>query len=380
MGLTITSNTAQVLTSLAEAITEGRKSRKDEQDHALRLLQEALELFQRCLNLQEYKYEQARKEAAEAADDPRTDAIGEPSNISCTGSNVSEEEVWASVEEPITKDALLDTAIAQLETLTTLCNLSHTQGHSGLVWIEEYYRSILQGKVSYYLGATTRQHEAALAKAKFVAAISDAGFQIGRLDLLTYEREMTSAFTSPELTLASDPKGLCDRADAELSFNTSVQASVPKAQLEEIPRVASLCWKHITKALESLTAASKIPNASNLPLIHLRRGDCEMLRLRLGDAPLRYDLAIKSMPTLLRNAEIYYHGAGALGERSKDDEEVQDEADIKEALTAALAGDTQKLVKLIKLRRDLVETMVEEMKDEGLLGEEVLQKLQQLFV
>ncbi len=370
-----------MLTSLAEALTEGRKPPQEELNHALRLLKEALELFQRCLNLQEYKYEQAQEEAAQAAEEPLTiDGNVEQSNISGTRSSASEEEVWASVEEPVTKDTLLDTGIAQLETMTTFCNLGNIQGHNGLAWIEEYYQNTLEDKVNYYVGATTRQHELALAKAKFVSAISDAAFRNGRLDLLTYERELTAAFTSPELSLVGDPQGLSDRADAELSFNTNIQASVPNEHREGIPQFASICWKHITRALDSLTAASRLPDALNLPRIHLRRGDCEMLRLRLGEAPLKYDLAQKSMPTLLKNAEVFYHGAGALAKRSKDDEEEQNEAEVKEALAAALAGDTQKLMMLIKLKRDPVETTAEEMKDEGLLGEEGLQKLGELFV
>lgn len=374
--LTTASNAAQVLTSLAEAVMEGRKPTEDVRNHALQLLQEALELFQRCLNLQEYNFEQAQEKAAQAAEGPVSDSYEDPNNANGNGSTVSEEEVWASVEEPITEDSLLDTAIAQVGTLISLCKLGDMQGHHGLAWIEEYYRSTLEGKINYYLGATTRQHEAALAEAKLIAAISDAAFQMGRLDLLTYERELTAAFTSPELNLASDPQGLCDRADAELSFNTSVQAAVSNTQLDELPPIASVCWKHITKALESFTAASKIPNALNLSCIHLRRGDCEMLRLRLGDAPLRYDLAVKSMPTLLKNADTYYRGAGTLAKRSKDDEDEQNEAEIKEALTAALAGEAQRFVTLIKLERDSVETIVEEMKDEGLLGEQGLQELQ----
>ncbi len=369
-----------MLTSLAEAIMEVRKPTEDVRNHALQFLQEALELFQRCLNLQEYNFEQAQEKAAQAVEGPVSDSYEESNNANGNGSSVSEEEVWASVEEPVTEDSLLDTAIAQVETLVSLCKLGDIQGHHGLVWIEEYYRSTLEGKINYYLGATTRQHEAALAKAKFIAAISDAAFQMGRLDLLTYERELTTAFTSPELDLASDPQGLCERADAELLFNTSVQAAIHNTHLEELPQIASTCWKHITKALESLTAAFKILNALNLPRIHLRRGDCEMLRLRLGDAPLRYDLAVKSMPTLLKNAETYYRGAGTLAKRSQDDEEEQNEAEIKEALTAALAGETQRFAKLIKLRRDSVGTIVEEMRDEGLLGEQGMQELQNLVL
>lgn len=369
-----------MLTSLAEAITESGKTSEEERDHALRLLREALELFQRCLNLQEYKYDEIQEDAARAVGEPLIDGGDGVPNSSSTRSYASEEEVWASIEEPITKETLLDTAIAELGTLTTICNLGSCQDHSGLAWIEEYYRGTLQGKINYYLGATARQAEAALATAKFMSAILDAAFRKGRLDLLTYEREMTALFTSSELSPVNDPEGLCGRADAELRFNASVQTSAPNAQLEGIPQVAGICWKHITKALDSFTAASKLPNTLDLPRVHIRRGDCEMLRLQLGEAPLNFDLAMKSMPTLLKNAEVYYRGAGTLAKRSKIDADEQNEAEVKAALAAALADDTQRLTVLIKQQRGFVEMIVEEMKDESLLGEEGLQKLGPIFV
>lgn len=372
--LTFFSNTAQVSTSLAEALLEDRKQSEDERAHALRLLQEALEFLQRC------EYEQAQEDAAQMTGEPTIGKSGDPMDASGSGYDAAEEEVWTSIEEPVTKETLLDTAIAQLETLTTLCNLGDVQGHSGLAWIEEFYRNELQDKMNYYLAATSRQHEVALAKAKFASAISDAAFRTGRLDLLTYEREITAAFNNPELNPANEPQGLCDRADAELTFNTSIQSSLSTSDLDQMTSVATICWKHITRALDSLTAASKLPDALNLPRIHLRRGDCEMLRLGLGEAPLRYDLATKSMPTLLRNAEVYYRRAGALTSQSTADAEEQKEAKVKEAIAAALGGDAQRLTTLIAGRKESFQGTAQEMREEGLLGEEALQKLDGLLV
>lgn len=105
-----------------------------------------------------------------------------------------------------------------------------------------------------------------------------------------------------------------------------------------------------------------------------------MLRLRMGEAPLRYDLAIKSMPTLVRNAEVYYRAAGALAKQSKSDEEEQKEAEIKEAIAAALGGDAQRLTTLIASRKESFQGTAQEMREEGLLGEEALQKLDGLLL
>lgn len=101
-------------------------------------------------------------------------------------------------------------------------------------------------------------------------------------------------------------------------------------------------WKHLTRALDSLTAASKLPSAKNLPRIHFRRGDCEMHRRSLGSAPSAYDIAVKSAPTLLKNAEIFYRGAAKVANvEATHEEEV--EASTKEAVVAGLSGSLNRL-------------------------------------
>lgn len=293
--------------------------------------------------------------------------------ISSSTSHASEEEVWASVEEPVTKNALLDTAIAQLDTLIAICCLGSS--HTGLAWVEEYYRTTLKGKLLIYVDGSSRRHEAALAQAKLTCALSDAAFRGGLLDLSVYENELNAAFTAQDLDISNDPKSLCDKADAEVAFNSSVQAAVQQAQSTELAQISSICWKHITKALDSFTAASKLPNAQNLPYIHLRRGDCELRRLRLGDVPLDYDLAIKSAQVLLKNAEVYFRGAANLAKKDAGNEEELNEAEVKQSIVAGLAGETEKLSLLVRSRRALVESIVEDMVDDGLLGEKGLKMI-----
>ena len=376
----ISSNTAQVLTSLAEAISEGKKLSGSPRDEALRLYQESLELFQRCLNIQEFKLTQDQennRQEAHPPPPPPHDYGASVDNISSAASNASEEEVWASVEEPVTVEALLDTTIAQLDTLTAICTLGSSD--TGLAWVEDYYRTTLKDRIASYVDGSSRYHEAALAQAKLTCALSDEAFRGGRLDLLTYEEELNAAFTSQHLDLSSDPPSLCDKADAELAFNASVQAAIPQAQFTELGQISTICWKHITKALDSLTAALKLPNAQNLPRIHLRRGDCELLRWHLSDAPLNYDLAVKSAATLLKNAEVYFRGAANLAKRDAAAKEEQNEAEVKHSIVAGFAGDTEELSRLLKTRKEFVESIAKEMKDDGLLGEESLQKIEKMF-
>ena len=366
------SNTAQVLTSLAEAICEGKKPSQSPRDEALRLFQESLELFQKCLNVQESKLcRDEHNRTSEAQSPPDVD------NNTSVVSDVSEEEFWASVEEPVTHDTLLDTTIAQLDTMTAICGLGFS--YTALAWVEDYYRTTLKEKATIYLAGSTRHHEAGLAHAKFTCALSDAAFRGGQLGLPTYETELNMAFTNQDLCLSSDPQSLCGKADAELAFHASVQAALQQAQPIDMAHISSMCWKHITRALDSLTAASRLPGAQNLPRIHLRRGDCELLRLHLGEAPLNYSLATKSAPTLLKNAEVYFRSAANLAKGDTGTEEEQNEANVKQSIALGLVGDAGRLLLLVKNQKDLVETITQEMRDEGLLGEQSLLKIGNLI-
>ena len=373
----MTSNTAQVLTSLAEAISEGKRASGSPRDEALRLFQESLELFQRCFDVQEFKLDRNQENSRQQAQLPPDESSTTMDNVSGATSSVSE-EIWASVEEPVTKEALLDTVVAQLDTLTSICALGSS--HTAMAWVEEYYSTTLKVNIAHYIDGSCRRHEIALAQARLTCALSDEAFRGGRLDMSTYENELNATFANEDLDISNDPLGLCDKAEAELAFSASVQAAVHRAQTTELGQIGSTCWQHITKALDSLTAASKLAKVQNLPRIHIRRGDCELLRLHLGDAPLNYDLAVKSAPTLLKNSEVYFRGAANLAKKEVSAEEEQNEAEVKQSVVAALAGNSETLSFLVKTRRELVQSITTEMTDDGLLGEENLQGMGGLFV
>lgn len=362
--LTLASNTAQLLTSFVEAATELGYPLSSQID-GLRRLHEALELFQRCLSLQEYQLTQSENDHVS------------PTEWSCVNDDSENDttsgEAWVTVLEPVTHGSLVDTMVAQLDTLTTTCSLVIPQESSDLEWIEKNYR-MLKEKLTY-LQDTERVQEVCLANAKFLATFADASFRHGQLDILEYERELAAAFdASPNLT--NHPQGLCDQADAEITFNTSIRVSLQsRTQLSEpdTTRLNEMRWGHITKALDNLTTASKSPNADNtLSRIHLRRGDCELLRYRLGQGPRAYGIAAKSAPTLLKNAEIYYRGAAGFAMHAGVNEE-EWEALIKEAVTASLSGNSVKLQALSKAKEKAVLEIVTEMQEERLLcGEAVL--------
>jgi hypothetical protein len=142
----------------------------------------------------------------------------------------------------------------------------------------------------------------------------------------------------------------------------SVHSHNPKV----LNKSTALRWQSLSSALESLTAASKLPNAENLPKIHIARGDAEMYRWRLGRAPWDYMTSRENASTLLKNAQTYYRGATALARRDGAVNEGT-EAAVKEALVSALAGEKTKIEQLLaNTRKDLMH-VAEDMVEDGLV-------------
>ncbi|PQE18149.1 hypothetical protein CJF30_00009319 [Rutstroemia sp. NJR-2017a BBW] len=361
------SNTAQVLTSLVEAISESRGSSSED---SLTLLEEAIELFQRCLALQEYQYTESQTQA-QATFDPQgssddgqdTEEGGAP--ISEGGSQAVEDDRWATIVEPVTLDSLLDTLLAQLQTLTTLCGLMNADAGRGLAWVEEYSTPLIEEKLQKYLqGNPDREQEAGITRANFIAALADANFRVQRIDIGTYERALNDAYAS--VNVDDYPEGLCNKAEAFISYNSSLRMNFEAAQARE---VSISRWKVLTAALDSLTKASKLPTADNLPKIHLLRGDAELLRLQLGQPPSNYDIATKNGAVLAKNAEKFYRGAGTLAKNEGAKKEAE-EAAVKEALAVGLSGETGKLLELVKMQPELVRGVLEDAVDDGLVSYE----------
>ncbi|RHZ49697.1 uncharacterized protein CDV56_105843 [Aspergillus thermomutatus] len=364
-------NTAQVLTSLAEAATDTKHPSDEQLSGAIKLLQEAIELFQRCLVLQEMRYtelqeqlkqmesgymgppEEEMKQAQEAMDTAGESDPSEP------------QEQWAAVIEPVTKNTLVDTAVAQLDTLTTLSNLLTFNPGVGLAWVEEYSSDLLQ-KIPVYLEGSERQYEASLARAKFICALNELVYRSGRIEVETYHREIMRAF-GPDLDISTDPDGLCSKADALTSFNTALTDLPPSHDAEAFAKSLDLRWQSLSTALDALTKASKLPDADNLPKIHLARGDVEMHRWRLGLAPWEYAMAQQNTSTLLRNAQTYYRGAAALARRDGAMEETRD-GTCKEAIAAALDGQKDKLEQLKAAAPKELTAVAQDVVEDGLLA------------
>lgn len=352
------------------------------------MFQEALKLFQSCLQMQELEYTQTVGLAGESIGSINANQDGDNEMMGDSASDASADGSWAAIIEPVTKDTLLDTIIAQLDTLTAICNLIGSPGATEPSWIEKYHRTTIRDKITAYSPPNdpARQQELILTTAKFTCALADAGFRTHQLDLAAYEHELNAAFP-PSQTLSQNPQALCDLADAELAFSASIHAAVPHSP--GASSNAALRWTHLTRALNALSTAAALLHAQNLPRIHLRRGDCELLRRGLARRPLLYDVAVRSAATLLRNAEVYYRGAAAVARSERvtyyngddvDDEDVELEALAKEAVACALRGDDSKVDSLQagteRGGRGLgIGNVVDEMRDEGLVGGDELRDL-----
>lgn len=210
--------------------------------------------------------------------------------------------------------------------------------------------------------STSPAPETLLTLAQFTAALSDANFRARRIDTRTYATLITNAF---KLDLTTNPEGLVAYAEVLITYSNSVR-DLPEANLNG---VQGSRWEFLTLALQCLLDASKIPGAEDVAKIHLVRGDCELLRYQLGREG--YDVAVKSREVLLKNAEKFYRGAGAVA-KGEFLMKVIYEAGVKEVLVLALRGDVTKLIEAIKRAEKEVRVVLEEVVAEGLVGIEEL--------
>lgn len=352
------SNTGQVLTSLGQAlVTDNIRL-----DEAASLLQEAMEMFQRCLTLQIAQKEnqpanqppEAGSSGESSAPQPESTPVEEDSNMV-----QEEEEIWASISEPITNDTLVDTMLAQLEASTSLCSLITIQTMHILDWLGTYSRELVDTKLPIYLEGTGRDAEARLAGINFVCAFSDAYFRCGRYTAQEYEEWIRNAFGSYE-NINNEPRALCDRAEAWITFNASL-----RRHSDQSHHLAAR-WNALSVAVQSLTAATKLPDAENLAGMHLLRGDVELSRYQLGQPPLNYPAAASNSAILLKNAATYYRGAQREADNSSLPQESM-EARVKGAVAQGFGGDASAIKHLMQAESSATQLILEQCLDEGLV-------------
>jgi hypothetical protein len=310
----LTSNTAQLLTSLVEAFPETPPS-----ESAPALLKEALDLFDKCLSIQEAQKSQLEAQAAEATKQFEDMAGLEDGGVSVTPqasidspSSPSQDGRWATIVEPVTNSTLLDTVLAQLQALTTLFPLipSDPAAAKDVIILSDQANPIIKGKLEAFTVGTGRELEAAIARGNLLSAFADACFRCSMYKIEDYQKELDNAWTIERIDLNSCPEALCNMAESLITFATSLRADDDYNNYDNPkPKFLSARFKALSTALERLTAASKLPDADNLVKIHLLRGDVEMWRYQASSSFIY--LPLDRYLTIPRAClELYYYSFG----------------------------------------------------------------------
>jgi len=298
-----------------------------------------------------------------------------------------EAETWVSIVAPVTAQAILDTIVAGLETITELLLLTPPTEDAlkevqfaGDAWTTRMLQLIPLPEVSTELDSAELQ----LALVNFKAVETDSLFKWGRSSLEEYEKAL-EGYCSTE----PSPQRLCDEAEAhirlELTLSEGNPSNEPSSGVASLPQmnigeIAKARWKHLTHALDAYTTVSKM-DVSNLdfsmsmPEVHARRAECELLRRRLGE-PDNGALHSNSRQLLASNAETYYRGADLLHNKCELEgmEEWNSGQDysIRAMVSTMLAGKPIRSARI--LRHDDLNRAAQEMNQERLLSNTELEE------
>lgn len=325
-------NASQVLTSLAEVLSE---SEDGEDEEAIKCLHESLEMLEGCLARQEMAIEQQKaefpsssEEGAEEEDGgvPVDGAAEAKEETSEKADEEADAEDWeeeneqsAVIVNPVTGSDLLDTVHASLSALTTLIPLV---GESALGNLGDMAHAFTDNKAPNYIALLPEDEqdvaklEVGLARASFIAAYADAQYAARLIEFKTYI-ERLQAFDIPGKD--ADAHALMTEAQAR---SEAVLSALDQGDASsEFP--ASDCWKQLSITQDRLTKASKLTTDDAKECkaeVYAAKGDAELLRYRLATMPgsTLSESVRNSGLTLLSNAFTFYKGAGnhakALGE------------------------------------------------------------------
>ncbi|PSN63190.1 hypothetical protein BS50DRAFT_648668 [Corynespora cassiicola Philippines] len=418
-------NTAQVLTSLAEAILEA-------QGHAISriparaLLEEAVDIFTKCLDSQQNEYEQmqaeiAKAQASEAYQDDSEDAQKRASQSSTVQEDMETESTassgageWAHVVEPVTPETLLETCTAQLGALTTLLGLydpselanMEKRAQSGLETATTKIPTLIDlvkdspfSKPAPTAGPTlsiapssstpadedssSPKADALLAAAAFRASIAEATFRTGQSQPQTYLSTLEQIFqplTSPQpsgVAPVVEPSNAHSAyADALMELASAI-ADTPSypSHGPSAPQDLDTQWTALSRAQTILTALASPPAAASLAPerladVFLARGDVDLFRFRIGGFEGAKPAWAGSRAVLVANAGVFYRGArsyaeraGVMGVRGTADAK----AIVAEVIKEAFAGSGERKAHWKGRGGDMARA-VEEMVAEGIVG------------
>lgn len=360
-------NTAQVLTTLAEGLSDDDRS-----EEAIPLLHEALELLSSCLSKQEMMYEQHQLDFPDNEDGGV--ALEPDEKPAPTQDTDMEEEQSAIVEVPISATDLLDTVHASLSALITLVPLADQPGLQNL---GDMAQTLTESKAPNYIKLipTEEQDKArfsvALDRAAFIAALANAQFEFQIIELQTYVERLD---TFNVIGKESDATALNSEAEARTEL---VLACFDRfGESSDLP--AMLCWKQLSLSQDLYTQSTKLNSEDaqeRKAETYKAKGDLELLRHRVANVPKAdvSDGVRKSAQTLIQNAQTYYKGAVSHAKVSGEEDvesEAQERWELAKGIAVLMYGGDQAAVE----QDTLMETL-QGCVDEGLISEHLAQAM-----
>ncbi|KAG9189516.1 hypothetical protein G6011_06384 [Alternaria panax] len=422
-------NAAQVLTSLAEAGLEASPQAAAKHD-ARPLLEEAVEILTKCLEGQQQDYSQMQAEIAkiQASGEYQEAWEGERRQPAETQDEDMETDAgasdapgdWATVEEPLTPESILETCTAQLSTLTTLLGLYNSatdlpniekKAQDGLDTATNKIPTLIdlidksptskavdepRAGPTLSIGSaaeeatTTPKDDAILTAASFQASVAEVQCRSGRTTSTEYAETVERIFSSmvqsagqrssPDLASTNVQSAyadaLIDIASA-LANGTQYTPSAPTFSTD-----INIQWTALTQTQNLLIKLSSAPynsilSPSRLADVFIARGDTDLFRFRISLFEGAKPAWAKSGPTLVSNAGVFYRGgrsyaekAGAIEVRSTADSK----AVIAEILKAVASG-SEISKGTWKGRSAHVPRVLAQMVEEGIVGRESVEAL-----
>ncbi|KAB8616657.1 hypothetical protein FH972_025992 [Carpinus fangiana] len=403
-------NEAQVLCSLVEALQDDEAAAIGQS--LSDMANEAVTLFEKCLNIQHTRLVRWTTLIAEAQTSGQSSVEGTRELELAQHEQQDDHEMqqedgedaskWASVMETVTIKTVVETWLELLRSLTlyyeNLPSLATAQRDPQVDLDQQgqhremYMLQLVQAtptQVEVPAGWQKEDFsvfvEAVTAMAKFLAAVKgEIRYRSKLVPAEDYAEEVHAAFDMrgwSEVFKAPYEwigKALDGSAERLCSYGESLRDCASTIHEVESARADGVRWKLLTQALEALTVASKIPGTDKglLARIHQGRGDAEMERLSAITSTMD---AEKTKQTLLRNAGIYYKGSAAIARASiqssfnattHPDADVLRSASVREAVAASLsASDGSHLRELAEsLGEDAIRQEIQTMVGEELVA------------
>lgn len=349
-----------------------------------------------------------------------------------TQENGSEgESEWAVVKEPVTPNTLIETALAQFGSLSLLANVAGPSTPDFIEDLSKIAKSLVTQKLPAYIALlptsvpqdpkdaeaaflsvsadaasfhasrtsqgsnpqATAKAEADLAVAVFTFSIAGCMYESGMLDTATYSTHVTNAFQSLERTASSYPESAHVQifsafADALIDFADNVVEMEKKREEADAPKYRWIALEtaqaQLTQATNKLSATDASPGSPSKAKLYYTRANVDLLRWRLTQLPSASKALKQSEAVLLKNAGMYYRGAAGLA-KQESSVELWKDAEFRGNIARAL--EEGKNGNLSATSHDYFsgvqgghfEEGIDEMIEEGLVGDEVKMGLQQYW-